>query len=288
MTRYPKEVHDFIRDNVSGRTAQELADMTNAAFGTGFTAASMKAYKNNHKLKSGTPGGLPKGRATELYPAEVAAYIREHYKGTGHAAMAAQLKAVFGREYTTAQIKAYYQNHKLNSGLTGRFEKGHISHNKGLKGCIAPGCEKGWFKKGGQPWDTVPVGTIVTKTDGYLWKKIDDKPGIWLQNWKQLHLLLWEEAYGPVPEGYRVIFKDKNKQNCVLDNLALVSMAENVVMNREGLRFENPEHTEAGILIAKIKIAAGKQKKRRNTRERKADSGDHQGAGEGTGGGAAV
>lgn len=288
MSRYPQEVHDFIRDNVKGRTAQELADMTNTAFGTDFTAASMKSYKNSHKLKSGTPCGLPKGRATELYPAEVAAYIREHYKGTGYADMAAQLKVVFGREYTTAQIMCYYKNHKLNSGLTGHFEKDHIPFNKGRKGYIAPGCEKGWFKKGSQPWDTAPLGTIVTKTDGYLWKKIDDKPGVWLQNWKQLHLLVWEEAHGPVPEGHRVIFKDGNKQNCTLENLALVSLAENVVMNRYGLRFGCAEHTETGILIAKVKIAAGKRKNRRNIRERKSNSGGHQGAGEGTGGGAAV
>ena len=57
--RYPKEVHDFIRNNVAGRTAQELADMTNAAFGTNFTASTMKGYKANHKLRSGTPCGLP-------------------------------------------------------------------------------------------------------------------------------------------------------------------------------------------------------------------------------------
>ena len=223
--RYPREVHAFIRDHVAGRTAQELADMTNAAFGTNFTASSMKSYKANHKL---------------------------------------------------------------NSGLTGRFEKGHIPPNKGRKGYVAPGSEKGWFQKGSTPWDTVPVGTIVTKTDGYLWKKIDDKPGVWLQNWKQLHLLIWEDAYGPVPEGHRVIFKDGDHQNCTLENLALVTLAENAVMNKSGLRFTNAAHTETGILIAKIKIAAGKRKKRRNTHERKSNSGGHQGAGEGAGGGAAV
>lgn len=265
--RFPKEVHDFIRNNVAGRTAQELADMTNAAFGTNFTASTMKGYKANHKLRSGTPCGLPKGRATEMYPAEVAAYIQANYKGTSYASMAAQLKETFGREYTPAQIMGYYKNHKLNSGLTGRFEKGNIPPNKGRKGYVAPGSEKGWFQKGGTPWDTVPVGTIVTKTGGYLWKKIDDKPGVWLQNWKQLHLLIWEEAHGPVPEGHRVIFKDKNKQNCVLENLALVSLAENAVMNKNGLRFENAAHTETGILIAKVKIAAGKRKKRRTTHE---------------------
>ena len=69
--RYPKEVHNFIRNNVAGHTTQELAEMTNAAFGTNFTASSMKSYKANHKLRSGTLCGLPKGRATEMYPAEV-------------------------------------------------------------------------------------------------------------------------------------------------------------------------------------------------------------------------
>ena len=286
--RYPKEVHEFICSNVEGRTAQELADMTNAAFGTDFTASSMKSYKQNHKLKSGTLRGLPKGKPTKLYPAEVIAYIRDHYQGTGHAAMAEQLREMFGRVYTTGQIKAYYARNKLDSGLTGRFEKDHIPFNKGQKGYVAPGCEKGWFKKGSQPWDTVPVGTVVTKTDGYLWKKIDDKTGSWLRNWKQLHLLIWEDAHGPVPEGHRVIFKDGNKQNCVLDNLAMVTLAENAVMNNCGLRFTNAAHTETGILIAKIKIAAGKRKNRRNICESKSDPCDHQGAGEGTGGGTAV
>lgn len=260
--RYSPEVHDFIRDNVEGRTAEELAAMTNAAFGTHFTKETMKGYKNNHKLRSGTPCGSPKGAPSKKFPAPVSEYIRKHYEGVGHEAMASQLNKIFGTTYTAAQIKSYYGNHKLNSGLTGRFEKGSIPHNKGQKGVCAPGCEKTWFQKGHQPAGTVPVGTIVTKTDGYLWKKIDDKPGGWLQNWKQLHLLLWEEANGPVPEGYRVTFKDGNKQNCTLENLTLVSMAENAVMNRCGLRFENPEHTETGILIAKVKIAASKRERR--------------------------
>lgn len=265
--RYSPEVHAFIRDNVAGRTAQELADMTNAAFGTSFTASSMKSYKSNRNLKSGTPCGIPKGTPTKMYPAHVAAYIREHYKGTGHADMAAQLKEAFGLDYTPAQIAAYYKNHKLNSGLTGHFQKGHIPPNKGRKGYCAPGSEKGWFKKGDQPWNTVPVGTIVTKADGYLWKKINDLPGSWLQNWKQLHLLIWEEANGPVPEGCRIIFKDHNPQNCTIENLAMVTLSENAVMNHCGLRFDDPQHTETGILIAKVKIAASKQMKRMDNHE---------------------
>ena len=122
--RYPKEVHDFIRENVAGHTAQELADMTNAACGTNFTKATMKAYKQNHKLRSGTTRGIPKGAPTEMYPAEVAAFIHKNYVGTGYAEMAALLKENFGREYTTSQMMGYYKNHKLKIGLTGgRFQK---------------------------------------------------------------------------------------------------------------------------------------------------------------------
>ena len=259
--RYPAEVHEFIRSNVEGRTTAELAEITNAACGTSFTAASMKSYKANHKLKSGTPRGTQRGKPTKRYPPHVAAYILEHHKGTGHAAMAGRLKEAFGLDYTPAQIKAYYGNHKLNSGLTGRFEKGNVPPNKGRKGYVAPGCEKGWFSKGSKPWDTAPVGTIVVR-EGYLWKKFSDKPDGGRFNWKQLHHLIWEEANGPVPEGYRVIFRDKNPMNTSLENLALVTMAENSVMNKCGLRFEHPEHTDTGILIAKIKVAAKRRKQK--------------------------
>lgn len=264
-TRYHPEVHSFIVAHVEGCTAKDLAELVNAEFGTEFTAASMKSYKANHKLKSGTPCGLPKGRPTDLYPAHVTEYIKTHYKGTNYAKMAVQLKETFGVEYTPNQIMGYYKNHKLNSGLTGRFEKGHVPPNKGKKGYYAPGCEKGWFRKGNTPWDTAPVGTVVVR-EGYLWKKLTNKPDGGRFNWKQLHLILWEEAYGPVPEGFYVAFKDGNPQNCTLDNLMLVSKAENIVMNRWGLRYNNPEYAETGLLIAKVKIAAGPKRRKDNER----------------------
>lgn len=58
--KYKPEVHAFIAAHVAGTTTQELARITNAAFGTNFTAASMKSYKANHNLKSGTRHGVEK------------------------------------------------------------------------------------------------------------------------------------------------------------------------------------------------------------------------------------
>lgn len=256
--RFAPEVHAFIRENVSGRTAEELASMTNAVFGTDFTKLSMKSYKHNHHLKSGTPGGKPKGSYTEVYPEHIVRYIADNHHGIGPKTMAQLLNETFGTAYTHCQLKGYYANHDLNSGLTGRFEKGHIPPNKGRKGYCAPGAEKGHFKTGHTPHNKTPVGTVRVKSDGYLWQKIGEGS----REWRQLSHILWEQANGPIPEGCRLIYKDGNKLNCVLDNLALVTLEENAVMNCAGLRSEVPRHTEIGILIAKVKIAATKRKKK--------------------------
>lgn len=246
--RYPKEVHEFIAANVKGRTAKELAELVNERFGLEFTASSMRSYKTNHKLKSGTPCGLPKGHASEVFPQPVIDYIRANYKGVGNKEMAERLNAVFGTNYTTKQLNGYYKNHGLNSGLTGRFEKGHVSHNKGKKGFHPAGSEKGWFSKGHTPANKLPIGTVLMKSDGYLWRKLGEGS----RDWKQEHRLIWEAAHGPVPRGHILIFLDGDRTNCVLENLAMISLAENAQMNTRKLRSNVPEYTEVGIRIAKI------------------------------------
>lgn len=256
--RFPPEVHQFIRENVVGRTAEELAAMTNAAFGTNFTKDTMRTYKHNHKLRSGTPGGLPKGHPSKQFPAPIAEFIRNNYLGVGPKKLTEMVNEKFGTDYSRKQITAYCKNHGLSSGLTGQFPKGHVPQNKGKKGVCAPGCEKGHFRKGHTPANKLPIGTILAKSDGYVWQKIGEGS----RDWKQLHILRWEEAHGPVPDGCCIIFRDGDRQNCDLDNLAIVTRGENAVMNKNGLRPESPEYMDSAILIAKIKIEANKRKKK--------------------------
>ena len=89
--RFPKEVHDFIAANVAGRTAKDLAALVNAHFGEAlFTESSMHAYKTNHKLRSGTPCGNPKGTPSKAFPQHVVKYILENYHGCGPTEMASR------------------------------------------------------------------------------------------------------------------------------------------------------------------------------------------------------
>lgn len=169
----------------------------------------------------------------------------------------------FGTTLTARNIKTFRGNHKLNSGLTGRFEKGHKSWNKGKKWAEFMSKEgqanssKTTFKKGNTPANSDPVGTEKWKSshsnrddEGFLYVKIQDKKGRF--NWKQKHRLIWEEAYGPIPKGHKVIFLDGDRHHIELSNLALVSNSQMLIMNRNNLIYEEKELTESGILISKV------------------------------------
>lgn len=130
--------------------------------------------------------------------------------------------------------------------------------NKGRKGYHTPGSEKGWFKKGQTPWNHVNVGDEAWTSDGYLKVKIAEP-----NRWKQKHVLVWEQQNGKVPAGFMITFKDKNHANCSIENLTLITKSENAIMNNQGLRSEDPELTETGILLARLKSKVSKKEKQK-------------------------
>lgn len=142
--RYPKEVHEFIQANYYGRRPEELAVLVNKKFSSGYTPAQMKSYVKNRKL----PNDFPRKQIySDVFPKEVVKYINKNYIGVGPKEMAERLNKKFGKEYTRSQLKGFYRNHDLNSGLTGQFEKGHIPENGFKPGQVPPGSVKHRFKK---------------------------------------------------------------------------------------------------------------------------------------------
>lgn len=260
--RYSPEVYEYAKENVSGRTTKELASMISEHFGIEMTEGKMRAYMKNHKLKNGRPTGRQKGQATSIFPQDVIDFIVANHKGNGHQKMADLVNEKFGTKYTKGQIKAFYGRNKLNSGLTGRFEKGHVPANKGTHPPTRGRMAETQFKSGHLPHNTKPVGYERITRDGYIEVKIKMRPSSPLcnDNFILKHRLIWEEAHGPIPEGYKVTFLDGDKRNFDLSNLALVTNAENAYIQSAGLRSENPELTETGILIAKAALLTKKRK----------------------------
>lgn len=56
-------------------------------------------------------------------------------------------------------------------------------------------------------------------------------------------------------DGKMVSFLDGNKDNCSIENLFLTDNATNLEMNRQKLRFKNPELTAVGEKVARLNIA---------------------------------
>ena len=245
--KYKKE-EAFIIAHAEGVSSRELADLVNAEYGTSYTPEEMQQFKHNRKIKSGYRGNFD-----PVFPKEVEKYIKSHYIGVSRKEQVENIRREFGIEYTPNQIKRFNATHGLNSGLTGRFELGHISHNKGKHTPTVGRMAETQFKKGNRPHNAEPVGTIVTRDDGYKQKKVAEP-----NKWRLLHLLVWEERYGKIPEGMNVEFKDRNRGNTDINNLFLVTRQEHIEMNRNNsaLRSNMPEYTEVGHTVAKVRIAA--------------------------------
>ena len=130
-----------------------------------------------------------------------------------------------------------------------------------MKGICAKGCEKTWFQKGHIPENAKPMGNERINKEGYIEIKIrerrtKEKPNTYALKQR----VIWEKAYGEIPPGHVIIFKDGNKLNCELSNLAIVSRAELLQMTRKNLRYADQQLTETGILIARAGILSGKAK----------------------------
>lgn len=207
----------------------------------------------------GRPQGIP-NRRFHRWTTEQHEYMTATVPGNSHAEIRRLFNERFGLDLTDSQVKGYIARHKLHTGRTGKFKKGMVPFNKGLKGQCAPGSEKGWFKKGGFSHNRVPVGTERITEDGYLEVKYRDGHGV--RNWRTKHSLLWEEANGPVPESHCVIFADGDKENMNPENLMLVDRKDLVRMNQDGLPRVNRETTESGVLIARIHNTIGEARRR--------------------------
>ena len=87
-----------------------------------------------------------------------------------------------------------------------------------------------------------PVGYECMRNEKgkiYIWIKPEGRRMMPKHRW------LWEQAYGPIPKGHNVQFKDGDTLNCVLENLYLISRAKQVRKNFDDLPAERKAETRA-------------------------------------------
>ena len=275
--KHPPEVHEFVRENCTKMRDEELAEACNAALKTSFTKSSMKSFRGNHGYKNGMSKGLSPEeywKHQTKYPQGMYEFIRDNSWGVSSKEMAEMVNELFGTSFTQHQMKCFRQRHGIRSGETGWFQKGHTPANKGkkleeyvgeerareIKKRIAPT----QFKRGVAPMNELPVGTVVVNAEGYKLRKKQNDGTLW-ERWEFLHRAVWREHHGEIPEGMMIIFRDGDRLNCDISNLTMVSKSESAALNRLKLRSEDPDLTDTGIALVKLRLAV------KNARKRKCD-----------------
>lgn len=268
--RYPQEVHDFVKKWCPKLRDDDLAEACNKELGTQFTPKSIKAFRANHGYRNGKKQWTKEEywKYQKRYPKGMYEFVRDNSWGVSSSEMADMVNEKFGTSFTRTMMKQFRQRHGIKSGVTGWYQKGRPPGTKGktIEEICKGDPEKlarvraTQFKKGDRPVNELPVGAIVVNSDGYKLRKKQMEGTLW-ERWEFLHRAVWEEHNGPIPEGMMVSFKDNNKLNCDIDNLMLLTRGENSALTHYGYRFEDPDLTEAGLALVKLKQAAAKKKK---------------------------
>lgn len=140
----------------------------------------------------------------------------------------------------------------------GRIKPGSIPANKGKKQVEYMTAEQiertkaTRFKKGHKPHNTQAEYHISKRyhkkqKTNYLYIKLADA------HYELLHRYLWRLAYGEIPDGHNVQFKDGNELNVSLENLYITERKYQIRVNKKGGKKLPFELIKTINLITKLK-----------------------------------
>lgn len=155
--------------------------------------------------------------------------------------------------------------------IAARFKKGFVPFNKGKKEQefrsqeAIERCRTTQFKPGHRPHNARPEGYESVR-NGNVYIKVKGESRM-----RPKHRYVWEQHYGPVPEGMCVTFRDGNKLNCSIENLLLITesekatrVTESMSPEQERLRVERSRATRnESIRKDKMRIRWGLEPKTR-------------------------
>lgn len=225
------------------------------------------------------------GIRAEVYPEAVNNFIRQHHKGTPYKEMARMVNEEFGTCYTDQNMKQRYGSLKLDSGLTGRFEKGHVPVTKGMKWDEYMPKESQersratCYKKGNVPVDHKEVGYIGIRSQHATGSE-NDRKVYYIKvaepnRWEPLHHHNWKKVHGDIPKGHVIAFVNGDSLDPRVENLEPLPRSIWATINHWGIKYTNREEFEAAVLIAKgrqqINSIKQERKKRRGGRRKRKD-----------------
>lgn len=188
-----------------------------------------------------------------IYTEEEIEFIKNNCYGRTRKQLIEAFTAKFGWSISEIQIKGQMRRFKLTTGHTGKFgDNGHYHRNTKLNPEAYKKAFPTMFKEGHEPPNKVEVGTEVLRTDGFIKVKVAQP-----DKWVRKHVLVWEAANGPMPPKSCIMFLDRNRSNCDLSNLVVVSKSANRIINLNKMFGDDPEVNKTMAILAEYMAAAG-------------------------------
>lgn len=251
MKVYTEAEKQWLRENTDGRNTRDVTEDFNRTFDRALTRNTMIKLLRRLGISIGYMDRGPVKGESELFPREVGEYIHSLSGTMTGPEMHKLINEHFGTNYTERQLHNYCSNHHVRSISDGRFQKGNIPANAYRPGHKSPYTGR-QYKPGYKPHNYVPVGTISEGKDFKVIKVAE--PAKWIP----LHKYIWEQAHGPVPPGYAVVYQDGDHRNCTLENLVCVPRVVLSSMNGAA-KFHpttDPDIRTARLTIARIRMAS--------------------------------
>lgn len=180
----------------------------------------------------------------EMYPDHFASEIAERLgRSTSGIYRIAKIIGIESTKEKIARSGRMSSNHP--NAVASRFKKGSVPPNKGKKMSpeVYEKVKHTMFRKGHMPINHKPVGSERINVDGYVEVKMAEP-----SKWRLKHRVIWEDANGKIPPGYNIQFKNGNTQDVRLDNLYIISRAEQ--MGKENsMHARYPEELKAVIRL---------------------------------------
>lgn len=235
------------------------ANLTDLAIRLGKTPVAVKGKANMRKLRRSANARVWIPQRIEM--------LRELYSGHTNREIAKTIgvteNAVSGMAFKLKLKKS--KEFKWEHASKSFFRKGHTPMNKGRKQeeyMSAGQIEKiktTQFKKGHIPVNHKPVGHERITKNGYIEVKTAE-PNVF----KQKHRLVWEKHYGKIPRGYNIQFRDGDKRNVNIDNLYMISRAQQM-KTQNSMYARYPEDVQ---YLMKLKGALNRQINKIERKER--------------------
>lgn len=254
---YTKEQLQFLEENYD-LPRKELADAFNNRFGTHKTVEAM--------IRACARYGFTKGHID--YTSEQKLFLQENSAGLTRKELTCRFNEKFSTSIPERTITAYCNRRGWFSGNDGRYKNGNVPWHAGLYGDdYKSHFSEESLQKLRECLDgsKYKVGDEIIRHGEIMVVVSTDYSIPYSRRLKFKRRVVYEEAYGPIPEGYKIIHLNGDHTDCSLDNLYCIPNRYIPLINHNGWLMDNREHTLTAIKLCELHYALADSKSQKNS-----------------------